>query len=105
MVPNSRIPPPPDWGINFEDYPTVSGSETTAAPDQAGVQQILAQNAGFCVDCEFLVGSTLICRRGILVTAGENYVVIYEVPQARYVVCDFNSLRFVNFYEPGREPC
>lgn len=98
-------PPPETWSLNTNEEATVSGSELSAGGFVGSMQQILQQNTGYYVECEFLIGTQNIVRRtGILYDVGVSFIVLYETAEQRYTVCDFYSLKFITFYEPGREP-
>lgn len=63
-------------------------------------QQILAQNMGELVRCDFLIGTNqVVSYTGILYTVGERTVVLYQESNDTYVVCDIFNLRFVTFYD------
>jgi len=80
------------------------------APDFCGValqgsmQQILSQNLGKYVVCEFLVGSEeKETKAGILYFVGASYLVLYDDTALSFVVCDAYPLKFVTFLATGRE--
>ena len=84
----------------------VERSESISPEGYIGsMQQILSKNTGLYVVCEFLIGTQNIeIKEGILYAVGVSYLVIYEVDFSSYAVCDFYSLKFITFYEPGRRP-
>lgn len=105
MAPNSSRGAGGSWTLNIRENPPVSGSEVSDSSFTGTLQQLLQQNAGYYVVCEFYFGSRDFVRKeGYLYTVGGDFLVIREVGENRYVVCDFYSLRFVTFFEPGREP-
>lgn len=68
---------------------------------QGSIQQILRDNIGQFVDVEFLIGSgSLVTRSGRLNNVGVSYIVLYEVAQDRYMICDLYSIKFVTIYNP-----
>lgn len=72
---------------------------------RGSMQQILSENLGQFVVCEFLVGTeSLVRKEGILYGVGRGYVTLYEEINMNYVVCDIFSIKFVTFYLPGRRP-
>ena len=72
---------------------------------QGSMQQILSDNLGQFVVCEFLIGTAEMVRKeGILYSVGRSFVVLYEEINMNYVVCDIFSIKFVTFYLPGRRP-
>lgn len=105
---NTATPPPrvsASWNINTSNDSTVSGSEMSLAGYEGSMQQLLSQNTGYYVSCEFLIGTqNLVRREGILYQVGSSFMVLYDVPLQRYIICDFYALKFVTFYEPGSEP-
>lgn len=91
-VRNGGISTPPEENFNTE---AMNGS----------MQQILSDNLGNYVVCEFLIGTSgLVKREGILYFVGRSYVTLYEEISMTYVVCDIFSIKFVTFYQPGRRP-
>mgnify|MGYP000311156516 FL=1 len=89
---NGGLVTPPDENFNTD---AMRGS----------MQQILSDNLGNFVVCEFLVGTQAMSRKeGILYAVGRSYVTLYEEASQNFVVCDIFSLKFVTFYLPGRRP-
>lgn len=80
---------PPD-----QDFDTISF--------QGSMQQVLQENIGNYVIVEFLIGTgSLISRQGILYNVASQFLVLYDEFEARYVVCDIFSVKFVTFLLPG----
>jgi hypothetical protein len=105
MTPDSSRNTGGSWTININENPPVSGSEASDAGFAGTLQQLLQQNAGYYVTCEFFFGSRDFVRReGYLYMVGGDFLVLRDMAENRYTICDFYSLRFVTFYEPGREP-
>ena len=72
---------------------------------QGSMQQILSDNLGNFVVCEFLVGTQAMTRKeGILYSVGRSYLTLYEETSQTFVVCDIFSVKFVTFYLPGQRP-
>lgn len=73
---------------------------------QGSMQQILSDNLGQFVVCEFIVGTgpALTVKEGILYNVGRSFIVLYEELNRNYVVCDIFSIKFVTFYLPGERP-
>lgn len=70
---------------------------------QGSMQQILQENTGNYVIVEFLIGSNqLVTKQGILYNVASQFLVLYDDIEARYVVCDIFSVKFVTFLEPTR---
>ena len=69
------------------------------------IQQILADNIGNFVVCEFLIGTQNMTERsGVLYSVGTGFVVLFEEQTRTYIVCDIFSIKFVTFYLPGMRP-
>lgn len=89
---NNGFNVPPD-----QDFNTVSF--------QGSMQQVLQENIGNYVIVEFLIGTgNLISRQGILYNVATQFLVLYDEFEARYVVCDIFSVKFVTFLLPGYHP-
>ena len=72
---------------------------------RGSLQQILSDNLGAYVACEFLVGlQAMIRKEGILYSVGRSYLTLYEETTQTFMVCDIFSLKFITFYLPGRRP-
>lgn len=68
---------------------------------QGSIQQILAENLGKKVDCEFLVGvDTTETKSGILQYAGTGCIVLYDETSGNHIICDACSIKFVTLYPP-----
>lgn len=88
-IANSGFNVPPD-----QDFDTISF--------QGSMQQVLQENIGNYVIVEFLIGTgSLISRQGILYNVASQFLVLYDEFEARYVVCDIFSVKFVTFLVPG----
>ena len=60
---------------------------------------LLARNLGHYVVATFVVGvSDFVVWRGILHSVGNDYLVIYQPNQDRYITGDFYSLKFIEFH-------
>lgn len=90
-----------------------NGGSITTPPEEnfdtdalrGSMQQILSENLGQYVVCEFLIGTTTMTRKeGILYSVGRSFIVLYEEVMMNYIVCDIFSIKFVTFYLPGRRP-
>ncbi len=89
---NNNFNVPPD-----QDFNTVSF--------QGSMQQVLQENIGNYVIVEFLIGTgNLISRQGVLYSVASQFLVLYDEFEARYVVCDIFSVKFVTFLLPGYRP-
>lgn len=69
------------------------------------LQEALADNLGYYVEIDFLIGTNnIVTRGGILYAVGVNYVTLYQEEDDRYVVCDMYSIKFVAFYNSKVAP-
>ena len=84
------------------------GGTFTVPPDQdfdtitfqGSMQQVLQENVGKYVIVEFLIGTgSLTSRQGMLYYVGAQFLVLYDEFEARFVVCDIFSVKFVTFLE------
>ncbi|NCB63251.1 MAG: hypothetical protein EOM52_06490 [Clostridia bacterium] len=90
-VPAGLVTPPPE-------------SFDTAAM-RGSMQEMLSENLGQYVSCEFLVGTQAMARKeGILYSVGRAYILLYEELSRTFVACDIFSIKFVTFYMPGQRP-
>ncbi|MCI9626242.1 MAG: hypothetical protein HFI90_05610 [Clostridia bacterium] len=100
----SPMNPPIDQGENSIVTPPEGEFNTEAF--QGSMQQILSDNIGQFVVCEFIIGTgpTLTVKEGVLYSVGRSFIVLYEELNRNYVVCDIFSIKFVTFYLPGQRP-
>lgn len=79
--------------------PTPENFDTAAM--QGSFQSVLQDNLGAYVQIEFLLGTQGISTRlGVLYAVGRNYVVLYDVGNRNYIVCDIFSIKFITFFSP-----
>ena len=118
QFPNSNIPgmpsgdafdPPAGGDFNADGSlisPPGSGSTVDVArPIPGTMQWYLAQELGYYVECEFLIGTQNIVRRsGILYLVGVSYLVLYDDVNGYYTVCDFYSLKFITYHNRRTSP-
>ena len=74
---------------------------------QGSIKGLLGQNLGHYVVATFLVGTqNPISWEGILHSVGNNYLVIFQPDQGRYITGDLYALKFVEFSDsaPGVVP-
>lgn len=89
-----------------------SGGLVTPPPEdfsteamRGSMQEILSENLGQYVVCEFVVGTQGMTRKeGILYDVGRSYLTLYEEDAQIFIVCDIFSIKFVTFYLPGQRP-
>ena len=71
---------------------------TTQEAYQGSIKGLLGQNLGHYVVATFLVGTqNPISWEGILHSIGNNYLVIFQPDQGRYITGDLYALKFVEF--------
>ncbi len=82
------------------------GIETTEDPagrrdvTNSSIRGLLAKNLGYYVVASFLMGTQQAIQwEGILASVGNDYLVIYQPDQNRFVSGDIYSLKFVEFHE------
>ena len=67
---------------------------------QGSMKSLLARNIGYYVVATFQMGSQgTVSVPGVLHTVGNDYIVLYQPENGRYVTGDFYSLKFVDFHE------
>jgi len=73
---------------------------------RGSIQQIVADNIGIYVVCEFLMGTgaNLVRKQGFIHSSGRSYFVLFEEQNNHYVLCDLFSVKFITFYPPGQRP-
>ena len=72
---------------------------------RGSMQEILSENLGQFVVCEFMIGTqNMVRKEGILYSVGRSYIVLYEEDTQNFILCDIFSIKFVTFYLPGQRP-
>lgn len=73
---------------------------------QGSLKGLLSQNVGHYIIATFLIGTqSPVSWEGILHSVGNDYLVIYQPDQRRYISGDFYSLKFVEFHDAsGGQP-
>lgn len=67
---------------------------------RGSLKGLLARNLGHYVVATFLVGTqSPVSWEGFLHSVGNDYMVIYQPDQGRYITGDFYSLKFVEFHD------
>ena len=101
---------PSRGGLDFSTGLTREALEspmTTQEAYQGSIKGLLGQNLGHYVVATFLVGTqNPISWEGILHSIGNNYLVIFQPDQGRYITGDLYALKFVEFSDsaPGVVP-
>ena len=64
---------------------------------------MLSKNVGNYIVASFLVGTqNMVSWEGILYDVGNDYLTIYQETRDRYIVSDYYSLKFIEFYDTQR---
>lgn len=84
---------------------TIEGPAGSREVTNSSVRGLLARNLGYYVVACFLMGTQQAIQwEGILASVGNDYLVIYQPDQNRFVSGDIYSLKFVEFHE-DQSPC
>ena len=72
---------------------------------QGSMKGLLARNIGYYVVATFQMGTQgTVSVPGVLHTVGNDYIVLYQPENGRYVTGDFYALKFVDFHETQSIP-
>ena len=72
---------------------------------QGSLRSLLSRNLGYYVVAIFQVGTqSTVSVPGILFTVGNDYIIIYQPAEDRYVMGDLYALKFVEFHESQSVP-
>lgn len=72
---------------------------------QASLKNLLARNIGHYVVATFqMSGQGTVSVPGILYTVGNDYIVLYQPANGRYVTGDLYGLKFVDFHDAESVP-
>lgn len=67
---------------------------------QGSLKALLAKNTGHYVVATFLIGTqSPVSWEGFLHSVGNDYLVIFQPDQGRYITGDFYALKFVEFHD------
>lgn len=108
-APQNQTAPPAPAGTTVLDMNHGLSEQVIGSPQSSdesylgSLKAILSQNIGNHIVASFLMGSqNMTSWEGILHEVGNNYLTIYQPDKGRYVIGDFYSLKFAEFYEPSR---
>lgn len=95
------IPQRPDHiMLRQEGIETIEDPAGRRDVTNSSIRGLLARNLGYYVVASFLMGTQQdIQWEGILASVGNDYLVIYQPDQNRFVSGDIYSLKFVEFHE------
>lgn len=81
----------------------IGDPQTVNEAYMGSLKAMLVRNIGNRISASFLMGAqNMMSWEGILHDVGNNYLTIYQPDKGRYVVGDFYSLKFAEFYESSR---
>ena len=95
------IPQRPDHiMLRQEGIETIEDPAGRRGVTNSSIRGLLARNLGYYVVASFLMGTQQAIQwEGILASVGNDYLVIYQPDQNRFVSGDIYSLKFVEFHE------
>ena len=95
------IPQQPDHiMLQQEGIETIEDPAGRRDVTNSSIRGLLARNLGYYVVASFLMGTQQAIQwEGILASVGNDYLVIYQPDQNRFVSGDIYSLKFVEFHE------
>ena len=95
------IPQRPDHiMLQQEGIETIEDPAGRRDVTNSSIRGLLARNLGYYVVASFLMGTQQALQwEGILASVGNDYLVIYQPDQNRFVSGDIYSLKFVEFHE------
>ena len=95
------IPQRPDHiMLRQEGIETIEDPAGRRDVTNSSIRGLLARNLGYYVVASFLMGTQQAIQwEGMLASVGNDYLVIYQPDQNRFVSGDIYSLKFVEFHE------
>ena len=95
------IPQRPDHiMLRQEGIETIEDPAGRRDVTNSSIRGLLARNLGYYVVASFLMGTQQAIQwEGILASVGNDYLVIYQPDQNRFVSGDIYSVKFVEFHE------
>ncbi len=86
--------------LQQEGIETVETPTGTRDVTNSSIRGLLARNLGYYIVASFLMGTQQAIQwEGILASVGNDYWVIYQPDQNRFVSGDIYALKFVEFHE------
>ena len=90
--------------MQFSNQAAPQSAQQTDPNSQDTLLELLQDNLGAYVQIEFLIGTQgMTSRFGALYAVGRNYVVLHDVGNQNYIVCDIYSVKFITFFSPDGE--
>lgn len=102
----ATLPQRPDHLLlNQQNIETLEGPASRKEMSAGSLKALLARNLGYYIVASFLMGTQQAIQwEGILASVGNDYLVIYQPDQGRYVSGDIYALKFVEFHEGQNGP-
>lgn len=86
--------------LQQKEIETVENPAGTRDVTNSSIRGLLARNLGYYIVASFLMGTQQAIQwEGILASVGNDYLVIYQPDQNRFVSGDIYALKFVEFHE------
>ena len=90
--------------MQFPNQTAPQSAQQADPNSQDTLLEVLQDNLGAYVQIEFLIGTQgMTSRFGVLYAVGRNYVVLHDVGNQNYIVCDIYSIKFITFFSPDGE--
>ena len=105
MMSGAPVPAPPRLAEMRHHLPVdvVTSPTTTQEAYLGSLKAMLSRYVGSYIVATFLVGTqNTVSWEGILFDVGNDYLTIYQEPRDRYIVSDYYSLKFIEFYDVER---
>ncbi len=82
----------------------IGAPQSTEEAYLGSLKAMLRRNVGNYMVATFLVGTqNMVSWEGILYDVGNDYLTIYQEARNRYIVSDYYSLKFMEFYDTERQ--
>lgn len=92
--------------LDMKNHQSAEVIETPISLEEArlgSLKAMMSQNVGNYIVATFLVGTqNMVSWEGILYDVGNDYLTIYQESRDRYIVSDYYSLKFIEFYDTQR---
>lgn len=82
----------------------IGAPQSTEEAYLGSLKAMLRRNIGNYMVATFLVGTqNMVSWEGVLYDVGNDYLTIYQEARNRYIVSDYYSLKFMEFYDTERQ--
>ena len=105
MMSGAPLPAPPRLAELRSGLPqeVITSPLTTQEAYLGSLKAMLSRYVGSYIVATFLVGTQYtVSWDGVLFDVGNDYLTIYQEPRDRYIVGDYYSLKFIEFYDVER---